>query len=154
MPQALNISQDSYQKTDLWYGHRYYLHVQPVFRNKSTLAFKWHFFLFYTYFMSTICMKHVTNDNISTRFSFKFFSVVSFVFLAVFETPPPQTWFFNKKSKEFRTGLRGLLLAITALKLGIWLEYWKKKKKKKKRKWESLKKRMRDSRLILLYKGI
>ena len=55
----------------------------------------------------------------------------------------PKAWFFNKKSNKFRIGLLGLLLAITALKLGVWLE---------KLKWESLKKRRRDSRLILLYK--
>ena len=28
----------------------------------------------------------------------------------------PKTWFFNKKSKKFRIGLLGLLLAITVLK--------------------------------------
>ena len=31
----------------------------------------------------------------------------------------PKAWFFNKKSKKFRIGLQGLLLAITALKLGV-----------------------------------
>ena len=31
----------------------------------------------------------------------------------------PKTWFFNKKSKKFRIGLLGLLLAITVLKLGV-----------------------------------
>ena len=55
----------------------------------------------------------------------------------------PKTWFFNKKSKKFRLGLLGLLLAITVLKLGVWLEYWR-----------SLRKRRRDSRLTLLYKGM
>ena len=60
----------------------------------------------------------------------------------------PKALFFNQKSKKFRIGLLGLLLAITLLKLGVWLEYCKNLK------WESLRKRRRDSRLILLYKGL
>ena len=31
----------------------------------------------------------------------------------------PKAWIFNKKSKKFRIGLLGLLLAITVLRLGI-----------------------------------
>ena len=61
---------------------------------------------------------------------------------------PKALFFFNKKSKKFGIVLLGLLLAITVLNLGVWLEYWKKLK------WESLKKRRRDRRLILLYKGL
>ena len=67
---------------------------------------------------------------------------------AVFGTP--KAWFFNKKSqKKFRIELLGLLLAITAL-----IETGSMAGILEKLKWESIMKRRRDSRLIILYKGL
>ena len=62
---------------------------------------------------------------------------------------PRQDVVLQQEIEKSRIGLLGLLLAITALKLGVWLEYWKKLK------WESREKEERYtcSRLILLYKG-
>ena len=56
--------------------------------------------------------------------------------------------FFKKKSKKFRIIKTARFVAITSLKLGIKTGILEKLR------WMSLKKRRRDSRLILVYKGL
>ena len=59
----------------------------------------------------------------------------------------PKAWFLNKKSKKFKIGLARFVTSNYCFETGGMTGILEKLK------WESLKKRRRDSRLILLYKG-
>ena len=60
----------------------------------------------------------------------------------------PNAWFFSKKSKTFRIGLLGFVISNYCFETGSMTGILEKLKLK------SLKKKRRDSRLILLYKDL